>query len=136
MFPVTSGILLLSVVVASVSAQTPPFKGALALQPALAGAKCMTPSSNADGALVKLQTCTYGTNQQWTFTGGTVRIYGNKCLDVTDGNTADGTNMQIWTCSTNNANQQFFYTRDNRLAWTNHGKCVDLTAGNTASGTQ
>ncbi|KAG6915946.1 hypothetical protein DXG01_009168 [Tephrocybe rancida] len=130
-----SGLLIVAGLKA-VSAQTPPFTGALTLEPGLAIGKCMTASSNADGALVKIQACTYSDSQKWTFTGGTVRLFGTKCLDVKDGSTADGTNMQIWTCSANNANQQFSYTRDNRLAWTNKGKCVDLTAGNTASGTQ
>ena len=36
-------------------------------------------------------------------------VYGNKCLDVTDGKNADGTKMQIWTCSTNNPNQKWDY---------------------------
>lgn len=70
----------------------------------------MTASSNQDGGLVQLQPCTYSDNQLWTFTSGTLRTFGNKCLDVTDGNPVDGTNLQIWTCSADNANQQFYYT--------------------------
>ncbi|KAG6829045.1 hypothetical protein H0H92_005876 [Tricholoma furcatifolium] len=86
------------------------FKGPLTLEPGLTIGKCMTASSNADGALVQLQPCTYYDNQQWTFTGGTVMIFGTRCLDVANGNTTDGTNLQIWTCTNNNTNQQFYYT--------------------------
>lgn len=97
--------------------------------------KCLTAASNTDGATITIQTCTNSANQQWTFTGGTVRAFGSKCLDVTNGNTTDGTKLQVWTCTANNANQQWFYTTDNRLAWTNHGKCTDLTSGSLVDGT-
>ncbi|KAJ7045830.1 ricin B lectin domain-containing protein, partial [Mycena alexandri] len=97
---------------------------------------CMTAASNADGAIVTIQTCTGSTAQTWTFTGGSVKIFGNtKCLDVTNGSTANGNKLQIWTCSTNNnPNQQFYYTADKHFSWTNHGKCIDLTGGSTANG--
>ncbi|KAF8524393.1 carbohydrate-binding module family 13 protein [Hysterangium stoloniferum] len=124
-----SALVVLAAVL--VSAQTPPQRGALLLQPGLSAAKCVTASSDTDGAAVTLQTCTGATSQQWTFSEGTVRIFGNKCLDVPGGNTKDGTHMQIWTCS-ENANQKMFYTYDNRLTWINHGKCLDLTSGSLA----
>ncbi|KAG5652611.1 hypothetical protein H0H81_004393 [Sphagnurus paluster] len=97
----------------------------------------MTAASNADGAAVTIENCTYGENQKWLFTGGAVTLFGGtKCLDVPGGSRQDGVKLQISSCSAGNANQQFAYTRDNRLAWTNTGKCVDLTAGNQASGTR
>ena len=71
-------------------------------------AQCLTASTIADGAPVTLGPCTGA--QQWTFTGGSVQTTGNKCLDVTGGNTANGTQLQIWTCFSNNPNQQFGYT--------------------------
>jgi hypothetical protein len=37
-------------------------------------------------------------------------VFGNKCLDVPEGRFVDGTKLQIWTCSTNNANQKWGYT--------------------------
>jgi len=132
---VAAGFLIL-VGAGAAYAQTPPFKGALTLEPGLTIGKCLTAASNADGAQVTIEVCTYAANQEWTFSGGTVTIFDNKCLDVTGGNTANGVGMQIWTCTSNNANQQFFYTSDNRLAWTNHGKCVDLSGGNQAAGTR
>lgn len=97
--------------------------------------KCLTAASNNDGAFVTIQTCTGADAQMWTFGEGSVTVFGSKCLDVTDGNTADGTKLQIWTCSTdNNPNQQFYYTGDYHLAWTNHGKCMDLTGGSQSDG--
>jgi len=126
-----SGVALLA---ALVSAQTPPFKGALLLEPGLNNGKCLTAASNTDGAFVAIQSCTGSDSQKWTFTGGVVKVFGTKCLDVTEGSTVDGTKLQVWTCTANNANQMFSYTGDNRLAWTNKGKCVDLTKGSQADG--
>ncbi|KAJ7030027.1 alginate lyase-domain-containing protein [Mycena alexandri] len=110
--------------------------GPLFIEPGLNNGKCLTAASNADGAIVTIQTCTGSTAQTWTFTGGSVKIFGNtKCLDVTNGSTANGNKLQIWTCSTNNnPNQQFYYTSDKHFSWTNHGKCIDVTGGSTADG--
>ncbi|KAF9459036.1 carbohydrate-binding module family 13 protein [Collybia nuda] len=130
----TRSALGLALLTTFVSAQTPPFIGALLLEPGLSNAKCMTAASNNDGAFVTIQGCTGATSQKWTFSGGSVKVFGNKCLDVTDGITTDGTKLQIWTCSANNPNQNFSYTGDNRLAWTNKGKCVDLSGGRLDDG--
>jgi Ricin-type beta-trefoil lectin domain len=70
----------------------------------------LTAASNADGAAVAIQPCTDAVAQKWTFTGGSVQIFNNKCLDVPGGSTADGTKLQIRTCTSNNQNQQFSYT--------------------------
>jgi hypothetical protein len=98
--------------------------------------KCLTASANNDGAAVILQTCTGSANQKWTFTGGTITAFGNKCLDVTKGVDQDGTKLQVWTCSANNANQQWYYSKwDNTVTWTGKGKCIDVAEGNQADGT-
>jgi len=99
----------------------------------------MTAQSNTDGAAVTLQTCTGAASQLWVFSGssagGPVKIFGNKCLDVTDGKNVDGTKLQIWTCGTNNPNQQWWYSIwDTTLSWRDHGKCVDLTDGSMTNG--
>jgi hypothetical protein len=124
----------LFVLLANAQNGVPSYRGALLLQPGVSSAKCITAASNSDGAKVTLQTCTGAEAQKWTFTGGSVKIFGSKCLDVTDGNTADGVRLQIWTCFPGSQNQQFYYTNDNHLAWTNHGKCVDLTDGKLSDG--
>ena len=134
-------LLALSVLVgvATASNGVPNYLGKVLLQPGLNSGKCLTASSNSDGATVTLQTCTGAASQAFSFTNsnGNVVVHGNKCLDVPNGSTADGVKLQIWTCSNNgNANQNFYYTDDYHLAWTNHGKCMDLTDGNLADGNQ
>lgn len=116
------------------NAQAPAYKSPLLVEPGLSSAQCMTAASNTNGAHVTIQPCTGATAQQWTFTGTQVKVFGNKCLDVTNGQNVNGVKLQIWTCSSNNPNQKFSYTRDYRLSWTNHGKCTDLTGGSLASG--
>lgn len=100
--------------------------------------KCLTVQSNTDGAAVTLQTCTGSANQKWTFTGGTVRAFGGKCLDVKDGANKDGTRLQVWGCGpANNANQKWNYNKwDNTLEWYTKGKCMDVVDGQQADGTQ
>jgi hypothetical protein len=44
--------------------------------------------------------------------------------DVTNGTDADGTKLQLWTCYSGSVNQQWYYTGDNHLAWTNHAGCM------------
>lgn len=130
---------LLGVVFAAVfaSAQTPSYRGELLIEPLVNNGMCLNAASNNDGAIVTIETCTGASSQKWTFTGGTVQVYGNKCLDVTNGSTADGVKLQIWTCSDNgNPNQQFYYTYDFHLAWTGRNTCLDLTDGNQSAGNQ
>lgn len=69
----------------------------------------MTAASNSDGAAVTLQGCTGAPSQKWIFEGGSVKVHGNKCLDVSGGVDADGTKLQIWTCQSGNVNQQWSY---------------------------
>ncbi|EJD01735.1 carbohydrate-binding module family 13 protein [Fomitiporia mediterranea MF3/22] len=130
--------VLASVLVAAVSAQTPRFLSPVLLEPGNNSGKCLTAASNSNGAQVTIQACTGADAQQWTFESGSVKLFNKtKCLDVTNGANVDGTKLQIWDCSNNgNQNQQFYYTGDNRLAWTNHGKCVDLTNGSQNDGNQ
>jgi hypothetical protein len=46
-----------------------------------------------------------------------------RCLDVPNGNDADGTKLQIWTCQ-NNANQGWELAADNTIRWVGHNKYV------------
>ncbi|TFK18779.1 macrofage activating glyco protein [Coprinopsis marcescibilis] len=139
-FVAISSFVTLSLVAEVVRAQTPEFLGELLIRPSINDNKCLTASSNQDGAWVVLQTCTGAASQKWTFTGGTVRAFGNKCLDVTDGLDNDGTKLQIWTCSdinNPNPNQGWWYNKwDNTLDWTGRGKCIDVTDGSQADGTR
>jgi hypothetical protein len=53
-----------------------------------------------------------------------IRIFGDKCLDVTDGNGTDGTWLQIWTCYNGNPNQQWQYNSASigSISWAAHDK--------------
>ncbi|KAJ7080228.1 ricin B lectin domain-containing protein, partial [Mycena epipterygia] len=96
---------------------------------------CLTAASNADGALVEIEPCVAAgsTAQSWTVSGSTLQVFGNKCLDVTGGATADGTQMQIWTCTGGDTNQEWALS-GNTIQWSGHSSCLDLTGGSVASG--
>jgi hypothetical protein len=112
---------------------------------------CVGPTSNEDGAPVVLLGCGIG-NAGTLFPGqnstwiapfapltGTFTTYGDKCLDVTNGDNVDGVLLQIWTCAAGNTNQQFQVGHSNGLntiEWAGSGKCLDLTNSNSTIGNQ
>ncbi|MFJ4804769.1 ricin-type beta-trefoil lectin domain protein [Streptomyces murinus] len=66
-------------------------------------------------------------------TAGALTNLGNgKCLDVTDGSTADGTPAQMWSCAPG-PNQSWTLNGDGSL--TALGKCLDLVNNGTTNGT-
>lgn len=67
-------------------------------------------------------------------TDGTIRVLG-KCLDVTDGASANGTLIQLWTCYANPA-QTWQPRADGSLFNPMSGRCLDVPNGNPADGTQ
>jgi hypothetical protein len=122
--------------------------------------KCLTAPSNVDGGKVviysdcikndkcihlSLYLCSlrFSTQialqsaQSWSV-GTYTRVYGDKCLDVTNGGTSNGVRMQIWSCAPGNKNQKWIYDNDKRFIWNNGGsvqECLDLTNGNENNGT-
>jgi len=113
---------------------------------------CWTALDNSDGAAVVLEPClgVGSPAQSWSFqagapvdigTGGvgTIKIFGDKCLDVTDGVDASGTKLQIYGCATGNTNQMWQLTTDDSEAesvkWVGSTRCVDLTSGSQTAGT-
>ncbi|KAJ6463477.1 ricin B lectin domain-containing protein [Mycena sanguinolenta] len=106
---------------------------------------CITAAENTDGEPVVIHNCnTEDTSvSDWTATfairGDTspspIQIYGNKCIDVTNGVNADGTLLQIWTCS-GGPNQQWVNRLDGSFQWSGTNKCIDLTNGALTDGTQ
>ncbi|KAJ7190226.1 ricin B lectin domain-containing protein, partial [Mycena pura] len=111
---------------------TPPVGNAI--KPGASSTTCLTAPSNTDGGAVVVQPCNGASSQSWTRNGGTYVIYGNKCLDVTNGSTANGVKMQIWSCNTGSTNQQFTTTSAHAIQWTGKGKCLDLADGSLTSG--
>ncbi|MEV4756478.1 ThuA domain-containing protein [Micromonospora sp. NPDC049559] len=63
---------------------------------------------------------------------GPVKGLAGKCLDVDNGGTADGTQVQIWTC-TGAARQTWTVTGQTLRAL---GKCLDVSGSGTADGTK
>jgi hypothetical protein len=96
--------------------------------------KCLVATSNADGAAVQITRCVpFGgvgaANQAWTVTGGTLRIFGDKCLDDTNGVTTNGEKMQIFTCFAGNTNQKWAPTSAGSISLAGTNKCLDNTDG-------
>jgi glucosylceramidase len=63
---------------------------------------------------------------------GAITGLGGKCLDVTDGSTANGNLPQLWTCS-GGPNQTWTVGADNTIRGL--GKCLDVVGNSTANGT-
>lgn len=63
---------------------------------------------------------------------GPITGLGGKCLDVTDGSTANGNQPQMWTC-TSGPNQQWTLASDGTVRGL--GKCLDVTGNGTTDGT-
>ncbi|KAJ7732680.1 ricin B lectin domain-containing protein, partial [Mycena metata] len=101
---------------------------------------CLTASSNADGATVVVEPCTSSnTAQTWVHNGQTLLVFGNKCLDVTNGVTnTNGVKMQIWTCTPGqgDAAQHWTITSTKTIQWAGQTECLDLSGGVLTSGNQ
>jgi type 1 glutamine amidotransferase len=65
-------------------------------------------------------------------TSGPIVGLANKCLDVANAGTADGTKIQLYTCSQSAAQT---WTRDG-TSFRALGKCLDVDGGNVADGTK
>ena len=65
-------------------------------------------------------------------TGSIVSAANGKCLDVTDGSTADGTLPQMWTCYAGSANQTWTRAADGTIRGL--GKCLDVQNNATTDG--
>lgn len=64
---------------------------------------------------------------------GAITGIGGKCVDVSGGNTADGTQIQMWTCNRTAAQRWTVHTDDRVRAL---GKCMDVSGSGTADGTK
>ncbi|KAJ7190229.1 hypothetical protein GGX14DRAFT_606290 [Mycena pura] len=117
----------------------PPPPSGNTISPGASSKSCLAAPTNANGGTVVIAPCDGSTSQSWTHTGNTLVVYGNKCLDVTNGSTTNGVKMQIWTCTPGNTgdlNQQFTVTSAHAIQWTGKSECLDLTDGSLASGNQ
>ncbi|MCW2642780.1 MAG: chitinase [Dactylosporangium sp.] len=62
---------------------------------------------------------------------GAITGYGGKCVDVSSANSANGTQVQLWTCNGTNA-QTWNVGTDGTIRAL--GKCLDVSSGSTADG--
>jgi hypothetical protein len=108
-------ILAISSLAVLASAQVPPNANPVTLRPGINNGYCLEALGQVNFAAVSVLPCTGAANQQWTFQNGAVSIFGNKCLDVTNGNDVDGAPLQLYDCTTGDTNQQWYYTGDERL---------------------
>src|SRR6266536_96357 len=56
-----------------------------------------------------------------------------KCLDVTGNRSANGTQIEIWSCN-GGTNQKWTLTSDNTIVGVQSGKCLDIYNNGTANG--
>ncbi len=89
-------------------------------------------------AVAAAATIVLTTNATAAITSSTlVNPVSNKCLDVTGGSNANGTQVEIWTCHSG-ANQLWTSTSAGELRVTISGvtKCLDASGASTANGTR
>ncbi|KAJ7054559.1 ricin B lectin domain-containing protein [Mycena amicta] len=120
------------------------------LNPAFADANlqgCIAAPSDTNGAPLVIHNCNTEAlaNQDWQVNffmrqdvgPQQIKVFGNKCIDVTNGVNAAGTLLQIWDCSsTGNPNQQWISVTDNSFRWNGTEMCIDLTNGSILDNTQ
>ncbi|MDG4805608.1 PQQ-dependent sugar dehydrogenase [Micromonospora sp. WMMD1120] len=94
----------------------------------------LTFAGSGTGALFDLDAFTFVTGTS-TGGGGTgpIKGLGGKCLDVRNAATADGTQIQIYTCN-GSAAQTWAVTPNSTIK--SLGKCLDVSGAGTADGTK
>ncbi|MEV1121562.1 ricin-type beta-trefoil lectin domain protein [Actinosynnema sp. NPDC049800] len=93
-------------------------------------------ASTAAGTTVLLWDCHTAANQLWTtWTGGEIRVFGDKCLDAYNQGTANGTRVITWSCN-GQANQKWTLGADGSIRNTHAGLCLDADQAATANGTR
>ncbi|MBK3585577.1 ricin-type beta-trefoil lectin domain protein, partial [Streptomyces sp. MBT57] len=84
------------------------------------------------GSLFDLDDFTFTTGQT-TPAGRDLKGIGGKCAEAAGGASADGTQIQLWTCNQSAAQKWTAGTDDTYRAL---GKCLDISGAGTADGTK
>ncbi|XVS61530.1 glycoside hydrolase family 27 protein [Actinosynnema sp. CA-299493] len=93
-------------------------------------------ASTAAGTTVLLWDCHTAANQLWTtWSGGEVRVFGDKCLDAYNQGTTNGTRVITWSCNGQD-NQKWTLGSDGSIRNTRAGLCLDADQAATANGTR
>ncbi|MGW2960879.1 ricin-type beta-trefoil lectin domain protein [Streptomyces sp. NPDC001220] len=102
------------------------------------GGKCVDVAGDdtgGDGTAVQLWDCqSAAKDQHWTWSGQTLQTLG-KCLDISGGNSAAGTQLQLATCNSGGY-QAWVRQTDGSLRNPASGRCIDSPSGGTANGTR
>jgi hypothetical protein len=89
---------------------------------------------NENGTSPILWTCHGGTSQTWTIRpDGSIRVFGDKCLDVANGDSRSGARVQIYQCNAGNPNQKWLIDGQ-LLRFSNSNSCLDVSGGNFQDG--
>ncbi|MEU7363859.1 DUF5010 domain-containing protein [Streptomyces olivaceoviridis] len=107
--------------------------------------KCLTTQDQGttNGTRVQIAACDGSKGQQWTAdasNGYLVNAASGLCLENSDGSTADGNPLIIWTCNNGDVGQKWQVPSDavsgpsGRIAGYN-GKCAEVAGGASADGT-
>ncbi|GII75245.1 hypothetical protein Sru01_02270 [Sphaerisporangium rufum] len=92
--------------------------------------------ANSNGSQAQIWDCNGQPSQQWTATSASeLRVYGNKCLDVNGGSTADGAAVILWDCNGQN-NQKWRFNSDGSITAVGANKCLDVSNNGTANGSR
>jgi alpha-galactosidase len=92
-------------------------------------------ASTAAGATVLIWDCHTAANQLWTtWSGGEIRVFGDKCLDAYDRGTANGTRVVTWPCNGQD-NQRWTVGSDGSIRNVHAGLCLDVNGAGTSNGT-
>jgi O-glycosyl hydrolase len=91
-------------------------------------------SSTTNGTQVDIETCTAGSNQEFTANAnGTITVYGTKCLDAYQQGKAAGTIVDIYSCN-GGGNQRWELHPDGSITNSESGLCLDVIGQKTAAG--
>ena len=79
------------------------------------------------------------TNALAASSGSLTSTASGKCLDVTDGSTANGAQIQLWSCASSQPQQKFYSHSGNwinttRVTSAEPLKCLDVTNGSSGDG--
>ncbi len=96
----------------------------------LGSSYCLGADAASAGAAVDLMTCSTASSlDNWRFEGVYVRGFGGLCLDLTNGNTAAGTPIQVWSCGAlGGAYQRWTRTRLGQLRYGNTNMCARMNS--------
>ncbi|MFC1402079.1 MULTISPECIES: glycoside hydrolase family 27 protein [Streptacidiphilus] len=116
--------------------RTPPGTSTATEYVSTASGRCLDdPNSNTTpGTLQEIWDCHHGPNQEWTYSGGTLRTLG-LCLDAFNQGTTSGTKIDLYSCN-GQSNQQWTLNSNGTITGVQSGLCLDVTGGGaSANGT-